>query len=162
MQYVVFGSFSSILLMCFPSTKLSVHVDQERSNTLAIVLGIVLPLAAVVILLISVAVIFICRKPKVVNYKKTGTYQPETLPCECLSLSHIVGEPDVEMDSLKLKLIPSKKVEICEVHQSCELRDLITKWKPQVKSWRGCIFYELTEKEEYISKDKNLIFQEMV
>ena len=61
-----------------------------------------------------------------------------------------------------MDVFPSKKVEICEVHLSCELREFITEWKPQIKCWSGCIFYELTENEEYISKDKLLIFQEMV
>ena len=42
------------------------------------------------------------------------------------------------------------------------LRDFIENLDPKMTFWSGCAFYELTDEEENISEDKELIFQKKV
>ena len=62
---------------------------------------------------------------------------------------------------LKLTPITGRKLETHQIKQSCALREMVTQI-PGVKNWRGNAFYQLTNEEEDITDDKELILQNKV
>ena len=66
------------------------------------------------------------------------------------------------LKQLKLKQIKGRKIRTFKVTQNCSLREGFENFEPKITSWKGHVFYELTDEEEDITDDKELILQKKV
>ena len=62
---------------------------------------------------------------------------------------------------LKLKPITGRSLKTYKIDKSCALVEMVTQLQG-VKNWRGNAFYQLTNEEEDITDDKDIILQKQV
>ena len=73
-----------------------------------------------------------------------------------------VTETDTLKTQLKLKVITDRKFQQYSVDQNCALREYMERQQQKIEYWKGYVYYELTDEDEDISQDKELILQKKV
>ena len=69
---------------------------------------------------------------------------------------------DTLKTQLKLKVITDRKFQQYLVDQNCALREYMERQQQKIEYWREYVYYELTDEDEDISEDKELILQKKV